>query len=1178
MTAFLFLQRFENGIVVAMPFQPLMDILSRFGKLGRGRGDLEITLPPDTAAVGCTVIGSSESGVTCIGFERPRWDDALRDVTWECIAKFGCCAFDDTLDTVYAPLNSAAALPAKLADACLNEVHRAGSAQQLWPQGLEWSLEGSGRPVLRYDNANPAGPNYQFFDYGDLQKKELYIEMGIAEDACNAGTLRVLRNLELRVDRAISANSEFSVFYRYADAKANLLVMESPKLGELANHVTFISPMFGDGERKAHFVADREVFASMLSRSAQLTQQLHESDGVRLDASVSSVTGLARFLDGQHTLYCQERDAHKTAQTFASSSAAEWAFKAGAYLGTVVRLQIGGQWGYVTRGQQRRPAVRLHTGRVCHPHVEALSHIINGRRHSIALWFHELTKNHVSATPRKEDLACNIPGYCQILAGKSSFTSGGLPLESEIPRDKLDFGVGSLDFLDQYFAVVARERDRLDRESLSNLVLAAGAYIGEVVRSNMADSSSWLWVNYDDFARKNPDFPKHRPRELGFMAFLDSKDNTAYPLAHVAAVLDGADITSTLEFAKQLVGKPPVSVTQPDTSASELGTIDIKQCVAELPANERSYFQIQPPPWIAGDDLEKLFGHYATLLEEGRVVWAHIIQVNEALFEHGDKGHPGEIVYDPSGALSLGELAPVAEALFALKGQSATLNASDPEQSPLRRIADYLENERIRVFGIPVPVQISKHQLLISTIFFERAHLPDRKLSLSCFPVLISNRCPGAAMVLPSRWWPADFIALWQQLEEQRRYARWLEHWQKLAEGRDAEAEDYFQNRLKALSSYAREGMSAQRMEDFRTWRMRDFSPDTSPPPFEWEWDLDSELRSYAEGVLREVESERACGLPFNAARARNAYAAQYTAQTIALHRLILFSERMCSSENIKICPDDIQYVALGAVAGCEEHALRAAHMLCAAWKQADFYERFIRPEVRFIFMLFSAYLNQPIPPLAPFQKTPKLDALLDNECWRKADAEILAPLCLAACQEHTVLAPHGPFEGLPIGILLVFKLRAMGGLANPTVDHPLLAVPAFPFPSGVPLEAACDEWVASVRERMVRHGYVEGSIHEALVNSTRLTVKADFRVATRGKPARREKGAEGLDLQMAMKQLVGITIYSVLTFICAKFFLSTEILVIRILFAIAAVGLGLMAGAYAIGLVWGLLSHRKDE
>ena len=262
MTTFLFLQKFDGGVPVNLPYGPLMARLSQVGQVGRGRGDLEVALPVDTMAATCTVIGSVNDGVACIGFERPRFDAALRELVWDCMAQFGCAVFDDTLDTVYTTPQGRADLPASLLRACQPGARRVTSAQQLWPEDFEIGQQGPARPALRYSNTNPNGPDLQPFDYAGDNGRDLYLAIGMRAPACNPGTLRVLRNVELRVDAAISANDSYASVYRYSEHETSLLVLESPKAGEMINPAKIVSPPPGGQVKPDNFVADRDVFCS----------------------------------------------------------------------------------------------------------------------------------------------------------------------------------------------------------------------------------------------------------------------------------------------------------------------------------------------------------------------------------------------------------------------------------------------------------------------------------------------------------------------------------------------------------------------------------------------------------------------------------------------------------------------------------------------------------------------------------------------------------------------------------------------------------------------------------------------------------------------------------------------------------------------------------------------------
>jgi hypothetical protein len=184
--------------------------------------------------------------------------------------------------------------------------------------------------------------------------------------------------------------------------------------------------------------------------------------------------------------------------------------------------------------------------------------------------------------------------------------------------------------------------------------------------------------------------------------------------------------------------------------------IDVPRCVKSLSFFKRKYPLLSFPSWVSGDPLERLKDDQHILLKDGIVVWGHIIQANELMFTPGNSNAPGEIVYDPHGHHVPEQLAIAAQRMGSLKGRKLT----DPA---LQEIGDYLANEMIRVFGKPVPDTIAQGGLRYSTILFNRAHLPNGYLAVPFFPVIISDQCPGAAMILPSRWWPRAVTAMWKE-------------------------------------------------------------------------------------------------------------------------------------------------------------------------------------------------------------------------------------------------------------------------------------------------------------------------------------------------------------------------------------------------------------------------------
>ena len=152
-----------------------------------------------------------------------------------------------------------------------------------------------------------------------------------------------------------------------------------------------------------------------------------------------------------------------------------------------------------------------------------------------------------------------------------------------------------------------------------------------------------------------------------------------------------------------------------------------------------------------------IYQNLKRVYKEGVIVWGHVIQANSMLFDFGTDDHPGELVYsiDTDNQPEVEELGYVARSLFDLKG-------TKPESSDLLEIADYLTDERIRVFGLDVPKSISpNYNLKISTTMFIRDFLPKRRLDSSLIPILVLPEPPYVAITLPEKYWPEDFARQW---------------------------------------------------------------------------------------------------------------------------------------------------------------------------------------------------------------------------------------------------------------------------------------------------------------------------------------------------------------------------------------------------------------------------------
>lgn len=568
MTHFLFLQKFIGGSPSGILVKDVLEVFNRYGVTGKGRGDLEITFESDTIATLCTLIQNDNDEITCIGFERPKYDDLLRRLVWECIERFGCVAFDDALYTIYRSVAAGTILPPAMVKACVLGVRRVSNAQQLWPQGLETQVSGATLPALMYTNANPKGANFQKFDGADLEKNALLIELSIKPEACNAGTLKVIRNLEARVDLALDINAGYAVSYRYHYWESSLQVLESEAVVKINGNATVISPPFGAYVAPDNFVADREVHWSVRAQVQAFLGFLAANHSPIPDGD-AAVGELARILDYQHKQYRQahiqdppeasgwlgrflstnQKTPSLSRQKRAQEDALRWAIQAGCYLGELIWLNYGGQWGYVTRGGHRIIALKSQDGHLSSPSLQVLDHLVNGTTDSVASWFFQFQKQHPPKTPRAEDICADVFQYCNILKDGTNRIQDGLPLEEQIPRQSLDFSVHSLITLDEYLKKVTSVRDRFKPSSLHNLAMVAGAYLGEVIRSNASSLNTWHWINYNEYLLLNPNYSQEYPRIPCFFALLLSDKQVLTPCAFTTMLLEGNLEFTCLNFA-----------------------------------------------------------------------------------------------------------------------------------------------------------------------------------------------------------------------------------------------------------------------------------------------------------------------------------------------------------------------------------------------------------------------------------------------------------------------------------------------------------------------------------------------------------------------------------------------------------------------------------------------------
>ena len=140
-----------------------------------------------------------------------------------------------------------------------------------------------------------------------------------------------------------------------------------------------------------------------------------------------------------------------------------------------------------------------------------------------------------------------------------------------------------------------------------------------------------------------------------------------------------------------------------------------------------------------------MYDHSEALRLNGQVVWGHIIQANEQLYEPDDSSNcPAAIVYsiDAYYLAHPEELGDIASMLFDLKGTQ-----TNPE---LQQFSDLLANERETQMYLPIPESLTGGRRVIYTsIMVHRHHLPTNFLSSSLFPLLVAPQQTDATSSYP---------------------------------------------------------------------------------------------------------------------------------------------------------------------------------------------------------------------------------------------------------------------------------------------------------------------------------------------------------------------------------------------------------------------------------------------
>jgi hypothetical protein len=330
---------------------------------------------------------------------------------------------------------------------------------------------------------------------------------------------------------------------------------------------------------------------------------------------------------------------------------------------------------------------------------------------------------------------------------------GGFSFREELLALDLDFSLESLDRLDSFMDELrktqqGREDEFMRDRANQNTLYLLGFYLGTVVATRTGARIDWF--SFDALLAVDAGYKIMGPAFYSSaMCFFNRTPGCVgidfFPLNTITTRIFDDDTKGARHIVEWSIGR---------VGSLPLPAFDGVKGFAGLTADEKQVVRIVAPLWMDRDPMRRSFFRHTDIWNGGRVVWGRIVLANKLLFEPGSDDSPADVLYDSSGKLPFTALREPAAALFGLRGRAP----ANPEE---KAYADHLNDELTRVTGMAVPTSISPLPLRVSTVLIHRPHLPDGKLSMSYFPVVMNDQHPGAIMVLPSRWWPAWLREIW---------------------------------------------------------------------------------------------------------------------------------------------------------------------------------------------------------------------------------------------------------------------------------------------------------------------------------------------------------------------------------------------------------------------------------
>ncbi|MDS4013181.1 MAG: hypothetical protein RKP46_02360 [Candidatus Accumulibacter sp.] len=352
---------------------------------------------------------------------------------------------------------------------------------------------------------------------------------------------------------------------------------------------------------------------------------------------------------------------------------------------------------------------------------------------------------------------------------------GGFLHDGLLRTYKLDYSVSSLaridDFLDAIRATNTLTADNyLDSQASQNLLYYLCFYVGEVI-SRKLQSPPW-WRGFDDFVEGEDVMVLINGRIFEYSLSLDFPEHpnlrtkTLFkPLVSITSRLIEDDLNKSVSwsagfFIGDVSGDPECNTPLPALPVKPW-PVNIAEVLSSHPElRERLFFKT--PFGFVDDPIQDLFACKNAILENGRVVWGAVIEVNTLIYENnGLSGVVGRVLYAPDGRVEPGTLFDLSRVVASYKTIANV--ERDALEEDAQALCALMSDEMSRHFGFDIPRRIIAYPLKMSVTYFYRPHLIGNRLMSNEIPLLIHDDYPGMVLPLPHYFWTAGFVEYWEK-------------------------------------------------------------------------------------------------------------------------------------------------------------------------------------------------------------------------------------------------------------------------------------------------------------------------------------------------------------------------------------------------------------------------------